>query len=83
MPSTLTEGLSLLSNLKINDILKVDPTLEKFQKQVSLKITFKKTDNDKKYTIASLNLPVGTCVHEEKAVASVLKYDFLKELCNN
>jgi len=83
MPTTLGEGLSLLSNLKINDILKVDPSLEKFQKQVSLKITFKKNENDKKYTIASLNLPVGTCVHEEKAVASVLKYDFLKDLCNH
>ncbi|KAL6617607.1 hypothetical protein U3516DRAFT_898154 [Neocallimastix sp. 'constans'] len=82
MPSTLSSSVSMLSNLKINDILKVDPKLEKFQKHVSLKITLKKTENDKKYAISSLNLPVGTCVHEEKAVASVLKTDFQKSLCN-
>jgi len=83
MPSTFGESVSMLSNLKINDILKVDPQLEKFQKQVSLKITLKKTEDNKKYAIASLNLPVGTCVHEERAVASILKFDFLKDLCNH
>jgi hypothetical protein len=83
MPTTLGESVSMLSNLKINDILKVDPQLQKFQKQVSLKITLKQTNDNKKYAIASLNLPVGTCVHEERAVASILKYDFLKDLCNH
>jgi len=83
MPTTLGETVSMLSNLKINDILKVDPKLQKFQKQVSLKITLKKTENDKKYAISSLNLPVGTCVHEERAVASILKTDYLKALCNH
>jgi len=83
MPTTLGESVSMLSNLKINDILKVDPKLEKFQKLVSLKVTLKKTENEKKYVISSLNLPVGTCVHEEKAVASILKYDYLKDLCNH
>lgn len=83
MPATLGESVSMLSNLKINDILKVDPELQKFQKQVSLKITLKKNDKNRKYAISSLNLPVGTCVHEERAVASVLKTDFLKSLCNH
>ncbi|OUM66029.1 hypothetical protein PIROE2DRAFT_6827 [Piromyces sp. E2] len=83
MPTTLGESVSMLSNLKINDILKVDPQLQKFQKQVSLKITLKQNKDNKKYAIASLNLPVGTCVHEERAVASILKYDFLKDLCNH
>ncbi|ORX53703.1 hypothetical protein BCR36DRAFT_403410 [Piromyces finnis] len=83
MQASLGESVSMLSNLKINDILKVDPQLQKFQKQVSLKITLKQTDDNKKYAISSLNLPVGTCVHEEKALASILKYDYLKDLCNH
>lgn len=83
MPTPILPNVSMFKNTKINDILKVEPELEKYQKCMSLQVTLKKAQNGKKCSIASINLPVGTCVHNEKPAAHILKTDYLKDLCHH